>query len=312
MNRLLKPSARSIGLQLVIYLLGLWVGMFTGTIPVFALVAGVPFILLTIDYSVLQATLALVIALILTWISMDLLPFILISTGVVAGAALSWWFRLKRPLKESFLWSSGSAVLWLVIGNLVQVRSTGVGLLSATKEGLVQALDTMLQTMSEIGAYSAEQVNEFQAMMQQGIELFAGQWPYLVLAFVAVATITNLALVRVLRRQQLGYVDWLETRMSAWLTGIVLLSKAASYFVPTLFPAITANVWNIGSFLLLLSAMSLCFFYLRHWRISPIIRAVFLMYVLTSPWLWRVLFLVGAFDSLFNYRTYAGDSRASD
>ncbi len=310
MSKSPKSLAKSIGLQLIVYLLGLWAGIFSGALPLFVLLSGVPFILISIDHSMLHASIALAIALVGTWVSMDMLSFILVSIGVVSGASLAWWYALKRPLKESFLWSGGSAVLWLLFGNLLQIQFSGSDLLTSTRDALTQGLDTMLQTMSELGAYSTDQVAEFSTVMQQGIELFTEQWPYFVVALVAVSTITNLSFARVMRRQQLGHLDWLVLQMPAWLAGLTVLSKAVNHFTPTIVPVVTSNIWNAGSFLLVLSALSLCFFFLRHWRVSPIVRAIFLMYVLTSPWLWRVLFLVGVFDSFFNYRFYARTGKA--
>lgn len=310
-----KNDAKAAFLCTVYCLLGLLIGLFTGLIFFALLLAAVPVLIIAVDRSAKAAATGIVLALFIFWFIADGLSFIYIGMALAIGLGLLMWYAFNRPQLELFAWAAVAPSAWLLLSELVVRGIYAKSLLAMTHERLTQTLAEAHESFANAANQSPETVAQFGEMMQEGLEMLIANWPMFLAVFVVVSALCSLSVMNLIRTRSAAWskVRWSEMRAPWILSAASIIAGLLFYFAPIkLLITPAQHVFHITMLLLVLSAFFLAGFYMRHMRVPHFIVAIFAAYLVFTPMLWRVFFLLGMFDSVFDYRAFLvkeGDSQ---
>ncbi len=299
-----RDNIRRLGKYIGIYLVGLSLGAFSGLLPLLAVVAGVPVIMAERQLGRRAAQIATLVCLLATWLLLDELSFVYVGLGLMVGYSLAM-VPPHVPIHLSFAQTAVTGFVWTVVTNSVMRLLRGEGLLALFASQLQQALALTLENMESLGAYTSAQAAEFQQYGELMLEALNTQWGYLLFVYLLFSTFLTHYLSRRLLKTGQPSEDLLSLKPSLPMAVISVILAGLHYLLPTVASGVVANLWSIASLLMSLAGFSLLFYYLRFLKVGVIWRLLLGFSLFTSPIVWRVMLLVGLFDTVFDYRFYA-------
>lgn len=286
-----------------IYLVGLSVGAFTGLLPLLAPVAGLPIILASRQLGQRAAQIVGLICLGATWLLMDPLSFVYVGLGLMVGFSLSL-VKDHVPLRLALVQTTVAGFVWTLVMNFALRMVQGQGLLSTISDQFLLALNQTVERMQGLSLYTAEQISQFQQFGDVMHKVLTTEWAYVLFIYLLVSTLATSVLSRVFSQTKPPREDLLATKAPLSLAVVTAILGGLHYLTPTVGTLVVTNLWNISALLTSLAGLLLLFFYLRFFRVGWLLRALLAIYLISSPFAWRALLLIGVFDSAFDYRFY--------
>ncbi|MGI6345460.1 MAG: DUF2232 domain-containing protein [Bacillota bacterium] len=294
-----------LGRVLLIYVAAILIGSQLGWLPFVGLAAGLPALLIGSKHGTAAAIpVALICLLAVSWIVEPLdLPLL----GSSITVALVWCYAQQRRLKlpESLPLVLGGVFLWLALASIFTQIIVGESLLAATLSGMEQEVARVVQNFEQMEGITPEQIEQVRQLGDTILELARTQWGYLIFHYAFFSLLVTQALGRILGRRWVAPVNWWEAKAPPVWGSIALALFFIDLFWPGAKLLLLTNLYGIFGFTLVMSGLCLVFFYLRHFRFTPLLAILVIYNLFLSPTLWRIMFLVGCFDSLFDYRYYA-------
>lgn len=291
--------------SLTIFVVGLIIAVISGLLPLFAVLAGLPMLIVRQQVNLPAARLTALICLLLTWLLVDTLSFVFIGLGLAVAYSLLFWQSKRRGLGVAYFLGCLGGTIWLVTSNWSVRLMEQQSLLAVISDVVATAYALIVDNMTTQGIYSPEQIEFITAFQQEIGGLLAASWPMIAFIFICLATTACVLLLARFDRSVAAYLaNWRNLRAPAWLAVVGLLAYLVQALAPNAAPWLAGNILQISNLVLFWAGFALVFFYLQHFRLGWGMGLLFVIYLFISPWLRPVLTLVGQFDAVFDYRKF--------
>ncbi len=270
----------------------------------------VPIILLGVRHGYRYSIMATVVSGILIALLMQPMQAVTVVVGFgLIGIALGHSFRNNHSPVKTILIGSGASLLSKVAVLAITAAVMGFNPLTMEMDSFQTAINQTLDFYRSAG-YSEEELAKTAQTMTTILDIVKVVFPAGFVLASFFDTFFNYWLAKkVLKRLGYSYPslppfrDWCLPR---WVVMLFIIGIAMMFFGKSdnndLLYKIGMNIQVAGSMLLLLQGLALFYFLAGKYNLSRVVRGIILVLILTNGLFTQIVVIIGAFDTVVDYR----------